>query len=84
MFFVPAADADRENLLGPQADDRAERLLKAHTTIAEEGGPPSGIVSLTGWKTKGIAAEAQTWSTVIFVATVTSRTRFHIGWPFIP
>src|SRR5271165_5154709 len=38
-FFVSAADADHENLLRPQADHRAERLLQARTAIAEEGGP---------------------------------------------
>src|ERR1017187_3930378 len=42
-FFISAADADRENLLCPQADHRAERLLKADTTIAEEGGPTRGF-----------------------------------------
>jgi hypothetical protein len=42
-FFISAADADRENLLRPQADHRAERLLKARTTIAEEGGPSRGF-----------------------------------------
>ena len=38
-FFISAADTDRENLLCPQADHRAERLLQARTTIAEEGRP---------------------------------------------
>src|SRR5271166_5805928 len=37
-FFVTTTDADGENLLGSQADDRAERLMEAHTTIAEESG----------------------------------------------
>src|SRR5450755_4647736 len=30
-FFISAADTDRENLLGPQADHWAERLLQART-----------------------------------------------------
>src|ERR1039458_1094488 len=42
-FFISAADADRENLLRPQADHRAERLLQARTTIAEEGEPTRGF-----------------------------------------
>src|ERR1035437_7168912 len=42
-FFISAADTDRENLLRPQADHRAERLLQARTTIAEEGGPTRGF-----------------------------------------
>ncbi|MBZ5690129.1 MAG: hypothetical protein LAP86_34540 [Acidobacteriia bacterium] len=78
MFEVLTADTDRENLLCPQANDRAERLLKAHTAITEKS-DRGGISSRTGWKIKGIAADAQMWSIVILVATVTSRTRFHIG-----
>src|SRR5208282_2675252 len=42
-FSISAADADRENLLRPQPDHRAERLLQARTTIAEEGGPTRGF-----------------------------------------
>src|SRR5208282_488963 len=42
-FFISAADADHENLLRPQPDHRAERLLQARTTIAEEGGPTRGF-----------------------------------------
>src|ERR1035441_7452670 len=42
-FFISAADTDRENLLRPQADHRAERLLQARTTVAEEGGPTRGF-----------------------------------------
>ena len=85
MFEILAADTDRENLLCSQANDRAERLLKAHTAITEKSrSQRRDFSSRTGWKIKGIAADAQMWSTVILVATVTSRTRFHIGWPFFP
>src|SRR5208282_821353 len=42
-FFISAARADCENLLRPQADHRAERLLQAETTIAEEGGTTRGF-----------------------------------------
>src|ERR1035438_9810650 len=42
-LFISAADADRENLLRPQADRRAERLLQAQTTITEVGGPTRGF-----------------------------------------
>src|ERR1035438_9233255 len=42
-FSISTADADRENLLRPQADHRAERLLQAQTTITEEGGPTRGF-----------------------------------------
>src|ERR1039457_1616256 len=42
-FFISAADPDRENLLRPQSDHRAERLLQAQTTITEEGGPTRGF-----------------------------------------
>src|ERR1039457_2192561 len=38
-LFISAADADRENLLRPRADRRAERRLRAQTTTTEEGGP---------------------------------------------
>src|SRR5579871_527813 len=40
MFEVFAADTDRENFLRPHADDRAERLLKAHAAITEESRLP--------------------------------------------
>src|SRR5208337_847050 len=42
-FFISAADADHENLLRPQPDHRAERLLQARTAIAEEGRPTRGF-----------------------------------------
>ena len=45
---------------------------------------PFAVSSFTGWKTSGIAADAQMCSTVILVASVTRRLRFHMGWPFWP
>src|SRR5271165_5111407 len=45
VLQIVAADTDRENLLRPQPYDRAERLLKTQTSIAEEGRPSGGFES---------------------------------------
>src|SRR5208282_2448074 len=82
-FFISAADADHENLLRPSRITGLRGCCRRAQPSPKKA-DPRGVLSFTGWKTKGIAQDAQTWSTVIFVATVTSRIRFHIGWPFFP